>query len=211
MKKQSCEMTEKSLGKVCEIFYEEDFKAQIKLVDRFRLDWYSEKLKIAFEYDGPLHYSEVFKEEVRIRKDSRCKEEGIMLKHWPYYFQLTKDVAKYYFQNKFTEEKYVKAIKFVYNTQKESEILPPGLFGSQYTPANFTEPGMNRFLDEINAAPQSLKSQVIKSFRNYEDRILKKYGKNNLWLLYPKNSKIFNDFINFKPKEEYLNYNYYKI
>jgi hypothetical protein len=70
---------------------------------------------------------------------------------------------------------------------------------------------MNRFLDEINAAPQSLKSQVIKSFRNYEDRILKKYGKNNLWLLYPKNSKIFNDFINFKPKEEYLNYNYYKI
>lgn len=44
-----------------------------------------------------------------------------------------------------------------------------------------------------------------------KERILKKYGKNNLWLLYPKNSKIFNDFMNFKPKEEYLNYNDYKI
>jgi hypothetical protein len=210
MKKEPKEMTEKNLGKVCEIFYGQDFKPQFNL-DRFKLDWYSINLKIAIEYDGPLHYSEVFKEEVRIRKDRRCKEEKIKLKHWPYYFQLTKDVAKYFFEDVFTENKYLEAIKFVYKTDKESEILPPGLFKSQYTPANFTELGMSRFVEEINSGPHSLKSQIIKSFHNYESRIIEKYGKDHLWLLYPKNSKIFNDFINFKPKSEYLNYNFYKI
>jgi len=69
-----------------------------------------------------------------LRKNRLCFSEGIKLVRWPYYFQLTKDVARYFFPNHYTDEKYTQAINIVYGTSKESEILAPGLHGSKFNP-----------------------------------------------------------------------------
>lgn len=100
-------------------------------LDRFELDFYSESLKLAYEYDGPEHYCEVGHIERDERKNLRCREEGITLKRWPYYFQLTRDIARYYFEDSFSEDKYLAAIKEVYKTACEAEVLAPGLHNSK--------------------------------------------------------------------------------
>ena len=135
-----------------------------------------------------------------------CLDKGIKLFRWPYYFQLTKDVARYFFPNHYTNEKYQQAIKIVYGASKESEILAPGLHGSKFTPANFTSLGIKRFINDLSNAPISLRSQVIHSFHLYEKMIEAKNGKDFLWLLYPQDSAHFDEFMKHKPDPKYLNY-----
>ncbi|MDC3158625.1 hypothetical protein OA524_02260, partial [Candidatus Pelagibacter sp.] len=175
---------------------------------RFSLDIYFPEDKIAFEYDGPDHYDKVANHERDLRKNELCLKERIKLVRWPYYFQLTKDVAKYIFKKNFSENKYKKAIQTVYGTSKENEILAPGLHGSLFTPANFTSLGIKRFINDLKSAPISLTSQVIYSFHLYEKKIEEKYGKNFLWLLYPEDNQLFNDFMKSKINPEHLNYNF---
>jgi hypothetical protein len=186
-------------------FLEKDYVIEYKLA-RFRLYIYFPNDKIAFEYDGPDHYDKVANHERDLRKNSLCKEEGINLVRWPYYFQLTKDVARHIFRGNYSDKKYETAIDAVYGTKIESEILAPGLHKSKFTPANFTSPGIRRFLNEINDAPESLRSQVIHSFKLYEDKIKKDYGADFLWLLYPEDNPIFKAFMEFDPKAEHLNH-----
>jgi hypothetical protein len=99
----------------------------------------------------------------------------------------------------------------VYGTKIESEILAPGLHKSKFTPANFTSKGIKRFITEMEAAPESLRSQVVYSFKLYEKEIVKKYGIGFEWLLYPEDNSKFKKFINFKPDPRYLNYLYINL
>lgn len=200
-KKSLGEMTENTLGKVLDIFHPNSF-TQAKPLDRFELDYYSESLKLAYEYDGPEHYCEVGHIERDQRKNQRCMEEGITLKRWPYYFQLTRDIARYYFENSFSERKYLAAIKEVYKTADEAEILAPGLHNSKNTPANFVHRGFERFYKEVAAAPESLRSQLIHSLNLYKN----KKGPNFEWLVIPEKNEKFMSFMKFQPDERYLNY-----
>ena len=143
-----------------------------------------------------------------LRKNQLCLDRGIKLFRWPYYFQLTKDVARYFFPNHYTDDKYQKAIKIVYGISEESEILAPGLHSSKFTPANFTSLGIKRFINDLSNAPISLRSQVIHSFHLYEKMIQSKHGEDFLWLLYPQDSVLFDEFIKHKPDPKYLNYVY---
>jgi len=179
MSKKITEMTVAGLAKTCSIFLERDYVSEQKLA-RFSLDIYFPEPKFAFEYDGPDHYDKVANHERDLRKNTLCKKEGIRLIRWPYYFQLTKDVARHVFKDHYSDEKYESAINFVYGTKVESEILAPGLHKSKFTPANFTSPGIKRFLSEVNEAPESLRSQVIHSFRLYEAKLIKDHGKSFL-------------------------------
>ena len=54
----------------------------------------------------------------------------------------------------------------------------------------------------------SLRSQVIHSFHLYEKMIQSKHGEDFLWLLYPQDSVLFDEFIKHKPDPKYLNYVY---
>ena len=209
MKKKITEMTAKNLKIISQLFLEKNNVSEHKLA-RFSLDIYFPDDKIAFEYDGPDHYDKVANHERDLRKNELCLKEKIKLVRWPYYFQLTKDVAKYIFKKNFSENKYQKAIQTVYGTSKENEILAPGLHGSPFTPANFTSLGIKRFINDLKSAPISLTSQVIYSFHLYEKKIEEKHGKNFLWLLYPEDNQLFNDFMKNKIHPEHLNYNFKK-
>lgn len=197
------EMTAKLLGQVAEIFFESEFISEFKL-ERFKLDFYNADLKIAIEYDGPEHYCDVWHIERDLRKDALCKLRGIQIIRWPYYFQLTKDVAKYLFDQYYSEKKYLAAIDLVYGCQEEFEILAPGLHRSKHTPANYVERGVNRFVTEMMAAPPSLCSQVLHSFLIYRERI----GSDLSWLIFPSNFPNFDALLKRKPNPLCLNYYY---
>ncbi len=205
MKDNSKQMTVNSLKVVSNLFLEKNYISEYKL-GRFSLDIFFPEDKIAFEYDGPDHYDKVANHERDLRKNQLCSSESIKLVRWPYYFQLTKDVAQYVFQNKYTDEKYEQAISIVYGAGRESEILAPGLHDSKFTPANFTSLGIKRFINELNNAPISLQSQVIYSFHLYEKMIESKHGKDFLWLLYPQDNLLFDEFMKNKPDPIYLNF-----
>jgi very-short-patch-repair endonuclease len=205
MKTDAKEMSVTHLKSVSKIFLEKNNISEHKM-GRFSLDIYFPESKIAFEYDGPDHYDKVANHERDIRKDQLCLDQGIRLVRWPYYFQLTRDVAQYLFGEHYTDQKFQKAIKIVYGASEESEILAPGLHGSKFTPANFTSLGIKRFIRDIENAPISLRSQVIHSFRLYEKMIEVKYGKEFLWLLYPLDNASFDEFMDYAPDPSHLNY-----
>jgi hypothetical protein len=207
MNKKIGEMTVAGLSIASKIFLERNNISEQKLA-RFSLDIYFPEDKVAFEYDGPDHYDKVANHERDLRKNALCQEQGIRLVRWPYYFQLTKDVARYVFLNNYSDEKYKVAIDAVYGTRNENEILAPGLHKSKFTPANFTSPGMKRFLKEMNDAPVSLLSQVIYSFKLYEAKIIRDHGEDFLWLLYPESNPAFEEFMEFVPNREHLHYHY---
>jgi hypothetical protein len=137
MKDDSKQMTVNNLKVVSKLFLEKNNVSEHKLA-RFSLDIYFPEDQIAFEYDGPDHYDKVANHERDLRKNQLCLSEGIRLVRWPYYFQLTKDVARYLFPNHYTDNKYQEAIRIVYGATDESQILAPGLHGSKFTPANLT-------------------------------------------------------------------------
>ena len=205
MRSQKKEMTVGHLKEVSSLFLDKAGVSEHKLA-RFSLDIYFPEDRIAFEYDGPDHYDKVANHERDLRKNKLCLSEGIKLVRWPYYYQLTRDVAKYLFPNHYTDKKYQQAIDLVYGTSVESEILAPGLHNSKFTPANFTSLGIERFVRDLSEAPTSLRSQVIYSFHLYERMIESKHGKEFLWLLYPKNNALFDELMQFKPDPLHLNY-----
>jgi hypothetical protein len=207
MKDDLKQMTVNNLKVVSKLFLEKNNVSEHKLA-RFSLDIYFPEDRIAFEYDGPDHYDKVANHERDLRKNQLCLSEGIKLVRWPYYFQLTKDVARYLFPNHYTDNKYQEAIKIVYGASDESQILAPGLHGSKFTPANFTSLGIKRFISDFTSAPISLRSQVIHSFHLYEKMIESKHGRDFLWLLYPQDSVLFEEFMKHKPDTKYLNYVY---
>ena len=180
MSKKIGEMTVSGLKTISKIFLDSDNVSEHKL-NRFRLDIYFPNDRIAIEYDGPDHYDKVANHERDERKNALCKSEGITIMRWPYYFQLTRDVARYFFPKHYSDKKYELAIMAVYGTNIESEILGPGLHKSKFTPANFTSKGIKRFISEIKDAPESLRSQVIHSFKLYEKQIVKEYGEGFEW------------------------------
>lgn len=63
-------------------FYETNFEREVKF-GRFKVDFYSQEMKLAFEYDGIQHYSVIQKIESDKRKNDLMKNEGIKLVRWP--------------------------------------------------------------------------------------------------------------------------------
>ncbi len=201
-----------------------------KLGQPFRCDYYQNinGKDIVFEFNGNHHYQSPFKiltdwrkfEVLTNPKRNNLSKKFIIFKI-PYYMQLTRDYAKYLFGdlaeeklgvNYYDDEKFQKAIKKLYNTDREELILAPGLHTSQATPATFNEDGIERFLQEMKDMEKypSIKHQVVHSLKLYINDVTefnKKPWKNNKnWenLIIPKNQK-FHEFFNFTPKEEYLN------
>ena len=202
-KQQPTEMTASLLGVVASLFLDLDFESEFTF-ERFRLDFYNPEKRIAFEYDGPEHYCDVWHIERDLRKDALCSRNGIIINRWPYYFQLTKDIAKHFFKEYYSEAKYTKAIELVYGCRDECRILAPGLHRSKNTPANYVKRGLNRFINEMNAGPASLRSQVVYSFDIYRKRM----GSELEWLIVPSDSRDFDRLMADEPDPTHLNYYY---
>ena len=194
----------------------------------FWCDYYAEVdgNHIDYEFNGNDHYTSAFKihtdhRKANIMKDhskntNKNSEPGKNFKIFkvPYYLQLTRDVAKYLFRDKslellgrdyYKDEKYDIAIKKIYNVNDERLILAPGLHNSKFTPTNYNETGMKRFLKEISEISYkypSIKHQMIHSLQLYIDDV----GKKNKDLIIPKNNKDFDKWFNIEVDRRRLNY-----
>lgn len=201
-----------------------------KLGQPFGCDWYAKinNKHVVFEFNGNHHYQSPFKILTDWRKNevlsdpsrNHLKTKFIIFKI-PYYMQLTKDYAKYLFgdlaekklgKSFYEYEKFKKAIKQIYNTDREDLIYAPGLHTSKQTPATFNEDGIERFLKEMEDMKKypSIKHQVVQSLRLYIEDVTyfnkKPWKDNKEWknLIIPKNES-FLKFFNFEPDKKYLN------
>lgn len=181
--KPTGEMTEKNLLVTAKIFWPNgEWGSQKRFAydpknkrKYYMVDCYSDKMKIIWEYEGPDHYENVWKLKRDEERAEYFKNLGYKFLRWPYWLQLTKDVAKHYFGNDFSEKKYLKAIKEVYKVDKPEFVLSPGLHESKNTPANYVANGVRRFMKELNELPISAKAQLAEGLRRYIDDVGDKY------------------------------------
>lgn len=147
-------------------FYDIEFETEVKF-GRFKVDFYSENMKLAFEYDGIQHYSVIQKIESDKRKNVLLENEGITLVRWPYYFMPTKDTCKFVFKDHFSEDKFSSMLRTMFGTNNESEMSAPGFHDTPNIPANFIWPGIDKFLNELDVTPRSILHQVRHSLKLY--------------------------------------------
>ena len=169
------EMNEAALLIVSEIFWPTgDWETQKRFYyDKtnkrkfYKVDAFSKTKNTVWEYEGPDHYGDVWK----IKRDEERKlyfeKNGFTFLRWPYYLQLTEDVAKFIFKADFTSAKYSNAIKVVYGASSQRGILAPGLHTSKNTPANFVGRGAKRFFKELDSFPSSVRAQIAEGLRRY--------------------------------------------
>lgn len=132
----------------------------------YKVDCISYDGKIVIEYEGPNHYIDVWK---ALRDDARQQffiTAGYSFFRWPYYLQLTKSVAEYYF-GPIDGQLYSEAIQETYGVSSEDSILACGFHSTKNTPSNFTYLGVERFLSELRKLPKIVGEQVSESLRRY--------------------------------------------
>jgi hypothetical protein len=217
-KKNKCKdiTTDKQFRKILDIYFgKNNIKEQVdvfyspkygnKQKSNFTIDSLVEieNMKLAFEYDGPYHYDTVFKIERDTRKSLELEKQGFTIIRVPYYLQFTKDIAKYYFEpyQAYSDEKYQKMLTECYEINDESDMLAPGWHGTKALPANWTDRGIEIFLDEVSRFPVSVSHQCVHSLNLY-----KKATNGQEWLVVPIHNLKFNDFLSLTPEEKYLNY-----
>ena len=122
-----------------------------------------------------LHYENVWKLKRDEERAQYFENIGYKFLRWPYWLQLTKDVAKYYFEKSYTEDKYLEAIKKIYKVDKPEFVLSPGLHESKNTPANYVANGVRRFMKELDELPRSAKAQLAEGLRRYIEDVGDKY------------------------------------
>ena len=168
-------------------------------------DYFIESLGIIFEFDGPDHYNNPFKiirDERKYRELNSIKKKGKKVKiriiRIPYYYQLSKDVAKFIFDDLikyfskdlenlpkegfYRDKKYEKAISKVYKNiftgkpaQNEIEIPACGLQKSERVPSEYTETGIEKILNDFKGTaiepPKSIEHQYMWCLKYYIDDV----------------------------------------
>ena len=159
--------------------------------------------KIAFEYDGPVHYDNMSKIERDVRKSIELEKQGYTLVRFPYYLQFTKDVAKHFFEpyNVYSDKKYQRMLEEFYKIKNESDMLAPGWHETSQTPSNWVDKGFEIFLRDIETFPISIRHQLVHSLNLYKAAT---NGKE--WLVVPLHNENFNKFLSLEVEEKYLNY-----
>ena len=141
----------------------------------YKVDCCSDTMKIIWEYEGPDHYEDVWKLKRDSERQSFFEDAGYQFLRWPYYLQLTKDVAVHFFGDAYSEKKYQEAIETVYGVTDYNFVLAPGLHTSKNTPANYVPRGVRRFFEELGSLPTSVTAQVAESLRRYIADVDDKY------------------------------------
>jgi len=159
--------------------------------------------KIAFEYDGPVHYDNMSKIERDVRKSIELEKQGYTLVRFPYYLQFTRDVAKHFFEpfNVYSDKKYQMMLEEFYKIKNESDMLAPGWHETSQTPSNWVDKGFEIFLRDIETFPISVRHQLVHSLNLYKAAT---NGKE--WLVVPLHNENFNKFLSLEVEEKYLNY-----
>ncbi len=219
-----CFIPEKKYGKILmdkslgELGYK--YKSNSKKVG-MTPDYFIEKLGLIFEFDGPIHYQNTFK----ILKDRikygnldsielNGKPKILRVIRIPYYWQLTRDVAKYIFgdlikhfsehlpnlpkEGFYSDEKYFKALSKIYQNMftgkratSELEIPACGIHDSTEGPARFSWQGIDELLDDFERKenllkpPKSIEHQYMWCLKHWLTDIEKSGNKDMKWLILP--------------------------
>ena len=198
-KQKSVSILPWNFGELLSFFYDTEFVEEVKF-GRFKVDFYSENIKLAFEYDGIHHYSNIQKIESDKRKNDLLESEGIKLVRWPYYFMPTKDTCKHVFQDHYSEQKFSLMLQTMFGTNNESEMSAPGFHSTPNIPANFIWPGIDKFLNELDVAPRSILHQVRHSLKLY----CQVRAENNYEIIIPTYHDKFMEFFNGNDNAAYL-------
>jgi hypothetical protein len=167
------------VGYLCEAFYPDgewttQRRFQYDSTNKrryYKVDCSSEKERSVWEYDGPQHYANIFKIKNDEERDRYLRGLGYRVRRWPFFLQLTRDVAQFFFAEAFNEKAYGKALDRIYEGHKEDQILAPGFHKTTNTPANFVSRGINRFLNEVSELPISTKDQIAHSLQIYVEEV----------------------------------------
>ena len=189
----------RNFGELLSFFYGTEFQTEVKF-RRFKVDFYSENMKLAFEYDGIQHYAVVQKLQSDKRKNELLESEGIKLVRWPYYFMPTKDTCKYVFHDHYSEQKFSSMLQTMFETNDESDMSAPGFHSTPNIPANFIWPGIDKFLNELDVAPRSILHQVRHSLKLY----CQVRAENNYEIIIPTYHDKFMEFFNGNDDAAYL-------
>ena len=170
---------------------------------KYVVDCLVEKRKVIIEYDGPVHYNNIWKIKRDQKRNQYFNDLGYRVIPFPYYCALTRDMAKYLFGKKYySDEKYNQMLKQVCKVNVESEIEGPGWHTSKETPANFHKLGIDRFCEELDVLPDSQKNAIIYSLQLY-------IKDESPELIVPDDPRI-NKLLNIKVDDKYLQYYYYR-
>lgn len=151
---------------------------------------------LIFEFDGDKHY---YSSTVINSDNNKMKQlENFDLRRIriPYYFQLTKDIAKFIFddliyhytgQKYFNNDAHIRSVKQIYKNPKTGETLKdlekespciysPGLHTSEYVPGSLHPLGLKKICDDFDFVserdtsikfPESAKHQFFRSLQLY--------------------------------------------
>ena len=182
---------------------------------RFTPDAYIEDLRLAFEYDGNVHYDDQFKIVGDHRKLDFYKRSNIWSIHYPYNLNPTKDVMKHIFGtlteeavgiNFYSDEKYDKILKLFFKVDDESKVLACGMHKNPFIPSTWMVKGVDRFVNEIYTYPESVQSQVRHSL-NLWLKDVEFEGDKREWLVLPNfTHEAFNEYMKKETNQEHLNH-----
>ena len=89
----------------------------------------------------------------------------------------------------------------MFGTNDESEMSAPGFHSTPNIPANFIWPGIDKFLNELDAAPRGILHQVRHSLKLY----CQVKAENNYEIVIPNYHEKFMEFFSGNDDASYLN------
>tara|TARA_B110000090_G_scaffold3928_1_gene4137 strand:+ start:497 stop:1162 length:666 start_codon:yes stop_codon:yes gene_type:complete len=167
----------------------------------YQVDVISAGHKIVWEYDGPNHFNDTWKFQRDLDRDIYFNNLGYKVKRWPYFCQLTRDIAKNFFGKDFSEEKYLSAINYIYGVESENKILAPGWHKTKFTPGSWIEKGVDRLISELEEMPESFKHQLAFALKIYIEKI------GDPFLIIGSHKKLHR-LVKIKINRDYTNYKY---
>jgi len=156
----------------CEILAQHPFSYQTRpRKASWKVDYYIPEKKLVVEYDGPDHYTNIWKIKRDVTKDKYFSKDDFKIVRIPYWLQIQSSVSDYLFSCQLSKETENEIAKQIYKVSDVSEIMYSGLYQSQNTPANFIEKGRERFKNEFNSAPKIVQESVRTTLKAYIHRV----------------------------------------
>ena len=111
------------------------------------------------EYDGDEHYRNSLKIKVDHEKDKTARDLGYIVVRIPYWIQMDSEMLTHYF-----------------GINKEvKRNFQHGFITTRLFPASFCEKGIERFQNELDNLPKSVKEEVMQSLRAKIDKHGREY------------------------------------
>ena len=148
-------LTEERLGEFLKEYMPSgEWVPQYKLQgSRFRVDWFSEPMKMCVEFDGYQHYTSAKQAVSDAKKDKLCRELGFTMIRIPYFVQLSNEVIELLFG---------KTVPYF------EQVFPHGFISTKSTmvyPADFCWLGIIKFNEDI-ARFRPIAKDIIGSLKN---------------------------------------------